>query len=133
MFVAIPTAIPIWPFKRMFGTADGRTNIMTAGWTGTVCTVPPMAYVSIRPSRVSYDMIRESGEFVLNLNTEKLAVAASFFYGFEGGFCLRCIASVINNDIVTHLGQLDGASAANAAGTACNKCYVHSLLLVFSF
>ena len=58
------------------GTADGRTNIMTAGWTGTVCTVPPMAYVSIRPSRVSYDMIRESGEFVLNLNTEKLAAAA---------------------------------------------------------
>ena len=58
------------------GTADGRTNIMTAEWTGTICTVPPMAYVSIRPSRVSYDMIRESGEFVLNLNTEKLAVAA---------------------------------------------------------
>ena len=31
------------------GTEDGRTNIMTAGWTGTVCTKPPMAYVSIRP------------------------------------------------------------------------------------
>ena len=58
------------------GTKDGRTNIMTAGWTGTVCTNPPMAYVSIRPSRVSYDMIKESGEFVLNLNTEKLAAAA---------------------------------------------------------
>ena len=58
------------------GTADGKTNIMTAGWTGTVCTNPPMAYVSIRPSRVSYNMIKESGEFVLNLNTEKLAAAA---------------------------------------------------------
>lgn len=58
------------------GTEDGRTNIMTAGWTGTVCTVPPMAYVSIRPSRVSYDMIKESGEFVLNLNTQKLTAAA---------------------------------------------------------
>ena len=58
------------------GTADGRTNIMTAGWTGTICTVPPMVYVSIRPSRVSYGMIKESGEFVLNLNTEKLAAAA---------------------------------------------------------
>ncbi|MBO5535975.1 MAG: flavin reductase, partial [Clostridia bacterium] len=42
------------------GTADGRTNIMTAGWTGTICTVPPMVYVSIRPSRVSYGMIKES-------------------------------------------------------------------------
>ena len=58
------------------GTEDGRTNIMTAGWTGTVCTKPPMAYVSIRPERVSYGMIRESGEFVLNLNTEALATAA---------------------------------------------------------
>lgn len=58
------------------GTKDGRTNIMTAGWTGTVCTDPPMAYVSIRPSRVSYGMIRESGEFVLNLNTESIATAA---------------------------------------------------------
>ena len=58
------------------GTADGRTNIMTAGWTGTICTEPPMAYVSIRPSRASYGMIRNSGEFVLNLNTEALAAAA---------------------------------------------------------
>jgi flavin reductase (DIM6/NTAB) family NADH-FMN oxidoreductase RutF len=58
------------------GTEDGKTNIMTAGWTGTVCTKPPMTYVSIRPSRVSYNMIKESGEFVLNLNTEKLAAAA---------------------------------------------------------
>jgi flavin reductase (DIM6/NTAB) family NADH-FMN oxidoreductase RutF len=58
------------------GTEDGKTNIMTAGWTGTICTEPAMAYVSIRPSRVSYNMIKESGEFVLNLNTEKLAAAA---------------------------------------------------------
>lgn len=57
------------------GTADGRTNIMTAGWTGTICTNPPMAYVSIRPGRVSYDMIKESGEFVLNLTTRELAAA----------------------------------------------------------
>ena len=58
------------------GTEDGRTNIMTAGWTGTVCTKPPMAYVSLLPKRVSYGMIKESGEFVLNLNTEALAAAA---------------------------------------------------------
>ena len=58
------------------GTKDCRTNIMTAGWTGTICTKPPMAYVSILPSRVSHAMIKESGEFVLNLNTEKLAEAA---------------------------------------------------------
>lgn len=58
------------------GTEDGSDNIMTAGWTGTICTKPPMAYVSIRPSRVSYNMIKESEEFVLNLNTEDLTYAA---------------------------------------------------------
>ena len=58
------------------GTEDGRTNIMTAGWTGTACTDPPMAYVSIRPSRVSCGRSRDSGEFVLNLNAEATAAAA---------------------------------------------------------
>lgn len=57
------------------GTEAGKTNIMTAGWTGTACTKPPMAYVSIRPERVSYEMIKQSGEFVLNLTTEDLAAA----------------------------------------------------------
>lgn len=60
------------------GTEDGRTNIITIAWTGTICTNPPMLYISVRPERYSYDMIKESGEFVLNLTTEALAQATDY-------------------------------------------------------
>ena len=54
---------------------EGRENLFTAAWTGTVCTNPPMAYISVRPERYSYPMIRETGEFVINLTTEAMARA----------------------------------------------------------
>lgn len=57
---------------------EGRQNLFTAAWTGTVCTNPPMAYVSVRPERYSYHMIRETGEFVINLTTEAMAKAVDF-------------------------------------------------------
>jgi len=60
------------------GTKDGRTNIVTIAWTGTICTNPAMLYISVRPERYSYDMIKESGEFVLNLTTEALAKATDY-------------------------------------------------------
>lgn len=53
-----------------------KPNAMTAAWTGTICSDPVMVYVSIRPERYSYGLIEKSGEFVLNLTTEKLARAA---------------------------------------------------------
>lgn len=64
----------------MVSTADkaGNSNILTIAWTGTVCTNPPMAYISVRPERYSYHIIRESGEFVINLTTKKLARAADY-------------------------------------------------------
>ncbi|MBQ7535887.1 MAG: flavin reductase family protein [Stomatobaculum sp.] len=55
---------------------EGRTDIITVAWTGTVCSSPPMVSISIRPERFSYHMIRETGEFVINLTTEKLVRAA---------------------------------------------------------
>ena len=58
--------------------AAGRTNLFTAAWTGTVCTNPPMAYVSVRPERYSYHMLRETGAFVLNLTTGAMARAVDF-------------------------------------------------------
>ena len=58
---------------------SGRDNILTVAWTGTVCTNPPMVYISMRPERYSYQMIRESGEFVINLTTEKLAWACLLY------------------------------------------------------
>ncbi|MGN1166433.1 MAG: flavin reductase family protein [Lachnospiraceae bacterium] len=64
----------------MVSTADkkGEDNIITVAWTGTVCTDPAMLYISVRPERYSYHMIRESGEFVVNLTTDKLAKATDW-------------------------------------------------------
>ena len=53
-----------------------KPNIITAAWVGTVCSDPVM--VSVRPQRYSYDIIRETGEFVINLTTEALAKAADY-------------------------------------------------------
>ena len=55
-----------------------KPNAMTAAWTGTICSDPVMVYVSIRPERYSYGLIEKSGEFVLNLTTEKLARAVDW-------------------------------------------------------
>ena len=52
---------------------EGNTNIITVAWTGTICTNPAMVYISVRPERYSYHMIKETGEFVINLTTEQLA------------------------------------------------------------
>ena len=57
---------------------NGKDNLLTVAWTGTVCTNPPMVYISVRPERYSYSMIRETGEFVINLTTEKLAYATDY-------------------------------------------------------
>ncbi len=58
--------------------AGERPNIITVAWTGTVCSSPAMVSISVRPERHSYHMIRESGEFVINLTTEELARAADY-------------------------------------------------------
>ena len=57
---------------------EGRSNIMTAAWTGTICSDPVMVSVSIRPERYSHDIIARTGEFVINLTTEQLTYAADF-------------------------------------------------------
>ena len=59
-------------------TPDGYGNIITVAWTGTICTNPAMAYISIRPERYSYELIKESGDFVINLTTEALAFATDY-------------------------------------------------------
>ena len=49
-----------------------KANILTVAWTGIINTKPPMTYISVRPSRHSYGIIKETGEFVINLTTSKL-------------------------------------------------------------
>lgn len=63
----------------LVSVADGETqNILTVAWAGTVCTNPPMVSISVRPERYSYEMIKKSGEFVLNLTTKELVYAADY-------------------------------------------------------
>jgi flavin reductase (DIM6/NTAB) family NADH-FMN oxidoreductase RutF len=53
-------------------------NIITIAWTGTICTDPPMCYISVRPERYSYGLIKTSGEYVINLTTRALAYAVDW-------------------------------------------------------
>ncbi len=62
----------------------GKDNVFTAAWTGIINSDPPKAYVSIRPERFSYELISKSGEFVINLPTEKL-IRAVDFVGVKSG------------------------------------------------
>ncbi len=55
------------------GRENEKPNIITLAWAGNVCSDPPMVSVSVRRSRYSYDIIKETGEFVLNVTTEQLA------------------------------------------------------------
>ena len=63
----------LYPVPAVLVTAadrEGNSNIFTVAWAGTICTNPPMLSISVRPERHSYHMIRETGEFVVNLTTE---------------------------------------------------------------
>lgn len=57
---------------------NGKYNIITLAWVGTVCTNPPMVSISVRPERYSYPILKETGEFVINLTTKELAFATDY-------------------------------------------------------
>lgn len=60
------------------GAVPEEYNLFTVAWTGTLCTNPPMCYISVRPERHSYPIIRKNMEFVINLTTEELAFATDW-------------------------------------------------------
>lgn len=60
------------------GSEPGEYNILTISWTGTICTDPAMCYISVRPGRHSYNIIKKNGEFVINLTTKSLAFATDW-------------------------------------------------------
>ena len=76
--------------------AEGKVNVFTVGWIGTACTKPPLITVSIRPSRLSYEYIKQNGEFVINLPT-KAQVRAVDYCGVKSGR---------TNDKITEMGFL---------------------------
>ena len=55
-----------------------KVNLITIGWTGIACTQPPKLYISVRPERYSYEIIKQSGEFCVNLPTAQMAKAVDF-------------------------------------------------------
>lgn len=65
------------------GTME-KSNIITVAWTGILNTDPAMVYISVRPSRYSYNLIKEQGEFVINLTTKDL-VKATDWCGVRSG------------------------------------------------
>ncbi len=60
------------------GSSPKEYNIITVSWTGTINTNPPMLYISVRPERHSYEIIKKNMEFVVNLTSEKLAYSTDF-------------------------------------------------------
>ncbi len=60
------------------GANEAEYNIITIAWTGTLCTNPPMCYISVRPGRHSYNIIKKNREFVINLTTKELAKATDW-------------------------------------------------------
>lgn len=64
----------------MVSVADkaGTPNIITVAWAGTICSNPPMVSISVRPERYSYQLIKETGEFIINLTTKELAYATDY-------------------------------------------------------
>jgi flavin reductase (DIM6/NTAB) family NADH-FMN oxidoreductase RutF len=63
----------------MVTTRNGdKDNILTIAWAGTVCSEPPMVSISVRPERYSYDAIKQTGEFVINIPNRKLMFATDF-------------------------------------------------------
>lgn len=74
---------PVPPAMVSCGTME-NSNIITIAWTGIICTKPSRTYVSIRPTRYSYDIIKESRELVINLTTKDLVRAADWCGVYTG-------------------------------------------------
>ncbi len=67
---------PLPPTMVSCAMPDGKPNIITVAWTGILATHPPKTYISVRPQRYSYPIIRDSGEFVINLPSAEMIRAA---------------------------------------------------------
>lgn len=74
---------PIPPCMVTVGDFE-NSNVLTIAWTGILATVPPKTYISVRPSRHSYNMLKENGEFVINLPPTKLAKEVDFVGIYTG-------------------------------------------------
>ena len=97
---------PLPPVLVSCGTTD-KPTVLTVAWTGIICTQPPVTYISLRPERYSYDIIKNSREFVINLPTEEL-VKAIDLCGVKSGrdtdkFALTGLKTAPSSDIAAPL------------------------------
>ena len=74
---------PVPPVMVSCGSAE-KPNIITVAWCGTLATQPATTYISVRPKRHSYNLIKESGEFIINLTTEELVRHADWCGVYTG-------------------------------------------------
>jgi len=102
---------------------DGNKNMITIGWTGTICSDPAMAYVSIRKSRFSHHMVSETGEFVINLTTEALAHATDYA-GVKSG---KDIDKFKELNLTPVMGTLEYAPMI-AESPVCIECKVENVM-----
>ncbi len=97
---------PLPPVMVSCGTME-KPNVITVAWTGITCSDPAMTYISVRPERYSYKLIKESGEFVINLTTESLVWTADYC-GVKSGrdtdkFALSSITAAPSTQITAPL------------------------------
>lgn len=102
---------------------SGNVNLMTAAWTGTICSDPAMVYVSIRKERHSHHMIMETGEYVINLTTEALARATDF-NGVKSG---RDMDKFKETGLTAVRGDLEYAPMV-AESPVCIECKVTNVM-----
>ncbi len=100
----------------------GNKNMITIGWTGTICSDPAMAYVSIRKNRFSHHMVSETGEFVINLTTEALAHATDYA-GVKSG---KDIDKFKELGLTPTMGTLEYAPMIEES-PVCIECKVESI------
>ena len=105
------------------GSSPEEYNIITLNWVGTLCTNPPMCYISVRPERHSYEIIKRNMEFVINLTTEALAEATDWC-GIRSGR---------NYNKFAEMGLTPGKSAMIAApiieeSPLCIECKVKEII-----
>jgi len=86
----------------------GEENIITVAWAGTICSDPAMVSVSVRPERYSYKLMKETGEFVINLTTKDLAFATDYcgvksgrdIYKFKAMHLTKVPASIVRAPMI---------------------------------
>ena len=105
------------------GDRNGKYNLMTAAWTGTICSDPPMCYISVRKSRFSHHMIRETGEYFINLTTSDLAFATDFC-GVKSG---KDMDKFEKAGLTPEMGMLEYAPMV-AESPVCIACRVREVM-----